>query len=121
MVDTMTCPSCQIQIKDSGKLFCPKCGHQFFSTLRDELHCIDIAHDGEDWFDAEQKLLAGIDFALKNRFKGLKVIHGSGAEHGHTDTIKKKTIPYLNRMAQIHGGKVVQDKHTDGAHILYFN
>lgn len=117
----MNCPICEINIKNSNLLICPKCGHELYSTLRDELHCIDIAHSGEDWFDAKQKIDEGVNYTLQHRFKGLKVIHGSGSYEGHTDTIKKKTIPYLRRAAQKYSGKVVRDKDTDGAHILYFN
>ena len=117
----MQCPNCGMEITDINIKNCPKCSQNMYGFFKDELLVIDIAHHGEDWFDAEQKILDGINLAIKEKYKGLKVVHGRGKDEGHTNIIKQNAIPFLVKLAKQYNCKLIQDSHTDGAHILYFN
>ena len=85
------------------------------------LLAIYIVNQGENWFDAEQEILDGINLAIKEKYKGLKVVHGRGKDEGYTNIIKQNAIPFLIKLAKQYNCKLVQDSHTEGAHILYFN
>ncbi len=117
----MKCPNCEMKINDMNIKFCPKCSQNIYDSSINELYIIDIAHNGEDWFEAKEKILDGVNMAIKGNYKGLKVIHGRGIEKGHTNIIKQKAVPYLRRIAIKYNSKCVIDKQTNGAHILYFN
>jgi hypothetical protein len=114
------CPECGYIFDDPAQTVCPKCDTGYRHNSSNQLHLADIAHHGEDWLDAQRKIDTAIDHALYHRLKGVKIVHGHGG-YGHTTIIKGKAVPYLKSIAARHGYKVVQDKFTDGAHILYFS
>ncbi len=113
----MQCSNCGIPFDHTMQRECPKCGEMGYYN---DIYCIDIAHAGEDWVEAEQKIVDGIDYCLKNYFKGLKVIHGRGNERGHTAIIKSKAVEYLKSYARRHNARLTGDRGNNGAHILYF-
>ena len=75
----MQCSECGMDLGEAGQGPCPKCDAPLRGDWVEELHEIDVAHGGETVFDAEQKILEGLDYALRYRLKGLKVIHGYGS------------------------------------------
>ncbi|MBC8243531.1 MAG: hypothetical protein H8E20_03975 [Verrucomicrobia bacterium] len=99
---------------------CPKCDFAVSSVLRDDLYITDIAHAGEDWHLARDKIDTALDQALLNRHKGFKIIHGHGNDSGHSAIIRINAVPYLKALAKRHGGRLVQDRFNPGAHIIYF-
>jgi len=117
----LNCPNCEMRINDINIKFCPKCSQNIYDSSKNELFIIDVAHNGEDWFEAKEKILDGVNNAIRGNYKGLKVIHGQGIEKGHTNIIKQKAIPFLRSLALKYNSKCVIDKQTSGAHILYFN
>jgi len=114
------CPNCGIDF-DLDTRSCPKCELPVTEFFQDRLIIVDVAHHGEDWEIAREKIEKAIDEALYLNVKGLKIIHGRGSKHGHTRIIALNTRSLLKSVAKQHGAKLVSDKHTDGAHILYFN
>jgi hypothetical protein len=116
----MECLECGMPIGNDTASRCPKCDAPLRDQFVDALHTIDVAHDGESWDMAQQKIDRGLDHARHLRLKGLKVIHGYGSGRGHTSIIKDRAEHYLRRLAREHGGRLVRDQHSPGAHILYF-
>jgi len=113
------CPNCGMVIEGDYQN-CPKCDADLDQPFKDEVLKIDIAHHGENWAVAKVKLEQAIDRSILENYKGLKVIHGKGVARGHTSVIRNHAIPYLEKYAQQNNFKLVQDRKTDGAHILYF-
>lgn len=87
----------------------------------DSLLEVDVAHANESWEEARRKIDAVLDECLLKNFKGMKIIHGRGSRAGHTCIIAKHAVHYMKKLSMEHDGKLVQDKHTNGAHIIYFN
>lgn len=116
----LQCPECGNPVSLTT-VNCEKCDFAISSVFRDELWVVDVAHAGEDWMLARQKIESGLDSTLLYRNKGLKVIHGHGMNPGHSSKIKTRTIPFLIELASKHGGRVVPDRSNPGAHILYLN
>ena len=106
--------------RQAGQATCPKCDIGLRVIVEDKLPSIDIAHSGEDWHTAYSKIMDGIDMALQNNCKGLRVVHGYGSRRGHTHVIRDRAIEFLQGWASMRNYRLVPDKHTDGAHILYF-
>ena len=114
------CPECGMPV-DSTTIICPKCDCSISSILLDELWVVDVAHDGEDWVLAREKIDSALNSAFLNKCKGLKVIHGHGIDSGHTGIIRKKAVPYLKELGRKHDSRLVSDRSNPGAHIIYFN
>ena len=114
------CPECGMVLNDLGVTRCPKCDCEVYARGRGDLMEIDVAHEGEDWPEAERKMLHAISRALLNRHKGLRVVHGHGSAEGHTSNLRPRVIAFLNEVARTRGYKVARDKRTEGVHILYF-
>jgi len=87
----------------------------------DRLLEVDVAHANENWEEARRKIDAALDECLLKNFKGMKIIHGRGNRAGHTCIIARQAVPYMEKLSREHGGKLVKDKHNNGAHIIYFN
>lgn len=114
------CSECGYIFDELSETVCPKCDTAYYgSQTQKRLYEADIAHHGEDWLEAQCKIDDAIDRALYEGFKGVKIIHGHGG-YGHTSIIKNKAVPYLARYAENHRCKLVRDKFTEGAHIIYF-
>jgi hypothetical protein len=115
----MECSKCGITV-DESLSYCPKCDNPLYNGYVDELYIEDVAHKGEDWELAREKIDNALDIAFRQNYKGIKIIHGRASGVGHTRIIADKSIKYLKVLARQYDGKLVQDKQTDGAHILYF-
>ena len=113
------CLNCGMD-NDSSVKACIKCDAPMMSKIIDRYHVADIAHDGETWPVAKNKLDEAIEFAFANHYKGVKIIHGKGTDKGHTRIIRDNTIPYLKSYATSHEWKLSEDKFTKGAHLLLF-
>ena len=117
----MLCSQCGMDLSEGLWKTCPKCDSALKPALRDEIHTIDIAHGGESLARALELIDRSVDYALLERFKGLKIIHGYGSRRDHTSVIRDEALPMLKKLARDNGWKLVQDSRTQGAHILYFN
>ena len=114
------CETCGM-INESDAQDCLKCGEPVRIQLVDKTHSVDIAHSGEDWQAAKAKIDKAIDFALRNRYKRLRIIHGHGSEAGHTGIIRDHAVPYLRECARRHGAKLIGEESNKGAHTLQFD
>jgi len=97
---------------------CEKCGELLGSHPVRSLLEVDVAHGGESWEEAREKIIKGIDRALVGRHKGLKIIHGRGQTTGRA-VIRTQAIDLLNRLARQTGGRLQAEDNNPGAHILW--
>src|SRR6266513_5266060 len=81
---------------------------------------VDVAHAGESWEQAEEKIKRAVDQGLRDQHKGVKVIHGHGRSTGRA-VIRAKAIDLLGERARSTRGRLVQDNGNPGAHILWLN
>lgn len=112
------CPNCGFPL-GIDHFPCEKCGEDPATYRAKQIDEVDIAHGGETWERAREKMAAAVDRAKFLGFKGIKIVHGRGVG-GHTSVIKHRAIPEMRHLARRYGAKLVPDKHTDGAHLLYF-
>jgi dsDNA-specific endonuclease/ATPase MutS2 len=117
----INCPECGIKMTELSPGKCPKCDFDFRDYYKNTLHEADVAHGGEDWFQAEDKIHAAVNHAILHHYKGVKIIHGHGRHRGHHGIIRQNALSLLKTLASQHHGKMVPDKGNPGAHILYFN
>jgi len=113
------CPGCGM-LCESQRQSCPKCDSLLRANYINRLIIADVAHNREDWAIARGKILQTIDRALVENCKGVKIIHGRGVQKGHSSVIKREAKIFLTEIANKHQAKLVRDKHTNGAHIMYF-
>ena len=115
----MECKNCGMIIDDMS-LACPKCDLPASEQKLDELYVVDVAHSGEDWGRAKEKIIEALDITLYEHYKGLKVIHGKGTHKG-SGVIRARATVLMRQLAQDHDGTFAYDRHTEGASLIYFN
>jgi len=81
---------------------------------------VDVAHSGESWEPAQSKITAAINQGILHGHKGVKIIHGYGASSGRA-RIRNEAILLLRSLASATSGRLSQDRHNQGAHILWLN
>lgn len=81
---------------------------------------VDIAHNGETWEVAREKLQRALEDAVHYDHSCLKVIHGYGSQ-GREAVIGPMAQRYLKHWAESHGGRFVGDRHTQGASLVWLN
>ena len=99
---------------------CVKCDAPFRRRWLDETSIVDIAHSGEDWSAAKEKIDRAINSNLTKGIRRLKVVHGYGSEPGHSRIIHDKAVPYLTECARKHRAKLLSDEQNHGVHVLDF-
>ena len=112
------CPTCENPFDSADSSKCIKCGEPL-RPYRSLLE-VDVAHAGESWEQAEEKIKRAVDQGLRDQHKGVKIIHGSGRTTGRS-VIRGKAIDLLGELARSTGGRLVQDNGNPGAHILWLN
>lgn len=100
---------------------CPKCGEVLRGRVYQGLLEVDVAHSGETWELARDKIQRAVDRGVLHGHSGVKIIHGYGSAGGGRAVIASRAIPLLRSLAQRMGGRVVQEKGNPGAHILWLN
>jgi hypothetical protein len=99
---------------------CPKCGGSLRACHDQSILVADVAHSGESWEVAKQKITKAVDRGLFGRHKGVKIIHGHGRSTGHS-VIAREAVDLLRELAHQTGGRLAQDNGNPGAHILWLN
>ncbi len=79
---------------------------------------MDVAHAGETWEQAREKILRAVDRGVVDGHRGVKIIHGYGASNGH-GVIRAQAVPLLRVLAAKTGGRLAPDRGNPGAHILW--
>ena len=115
------CPGCGMELNSISFQVCPKCDQSLLCNEPDRLLEIDVCHSGEDREDAREKILKGLDWALRGDFGGLKVIHGYGSRRGHTSFIRGEVRRFLREMARQKGYEYKEGQHNLGTSRLLFS
>lgn len=116
----MECRNCGFRPPNRTEDVCRKCDTPFRGEIVDDLYVVDVAHDGETVDEAIGKTTRAVSDALLLSFKGVKIIHGYGSGKGYPARISAAVRPLLEQLARDHSADLVQDRHTRGAQILYF-
>ena len=81
---------------------------------------VDVAHSGETWDVAREKIIRAANQAMLYGHSGVKIIHGWGASTGRS-VLSGLAVTLLRGFAQRYGGRLSPDKHNPGAHVLWLN
>lgn len=81
---------------------------------------VDVAHSGETWEVAREKIIRAVNEAMLHGHSGVKIIHGWGASTGRS-VLSGLAVTLLRGFAQRYGGRLSPDKHNPGAHVLWLN
>lgn len=87
---------------------------------RNAMYEVDVAHNGETWELAQQKIIHALDQAVFGHFKGLKVIHGYGSLSGNS-VIAPRAISLMRHLAEQYDGRFAKDQKNPGASIIWLN
>jgi hypothetical protein len=113
------CPFCEHPLQRAGEL-CPKCGESTSGRAVRGVLEVDVAHAGETWDIAHEKILNAVNRGVMLGHSGVKIIHGWGASTGRA-VISGRAVRLLDSLVARTGGKLVQDRNNPGAHILWLN
>jgi hypothetical protein len=112
------CPTCEFPV-DLGRMsVCPKCGEGLKGKALQGVLEVDVAHAGETWEVAREKILRAVDRGVMGGHKGVKIIHGYGAGRGQ-GVIRSHAVPLLRSLAVKVGGRLAPDQQNPGAHVLW--
>ena len=116
---------------------CPKCEEDLPVGLRDALMEVDVAHSGETWTEALDKLEDALSLARRQRYRGLRVIHGVGSggrsfDQGGLNSsasedwngpgrIRREVLNYLEQALADTEASLEPEPHNAGAHIVVFD
>lgn len=120
MSDDTLCPTCEFPIRVGRMAVCPKCGEALRGKALQGLLEVDVAHSGETWEVAREKILRAVDRGVMNGHRGVKIIHGYGAANGRA-VIRNHAVPLLRSLAVKVGGRLSEDRQNPGAHILWLD
>lgn len=119
-VGVRECPECGFPLEEFGVVRCPKCdGFESLSERRGILE-VDVAHGGETWEQAREKILDALDEAVNGGYRGLKIIHGYGSTTGSA-VIGPRATAFLRHLAEDLGGRYVGDRRNRGASLVWLN
>ena len=114
----MECVVCRMIFNESvGQ--CPKCDTDIKEMFMNAILEVDVAHQNETWYEAEEKILNAFDRALLLNYRALKVIHGGGERDGHTNRIKTRAIPFMRALASRYDCRYVRDNYSEGASLIF--
>ena len=114
------CPHCGYPANPAEQGECPKCSADLRHAIFRGVFEVDIVHQGETWEQAREKLLRALDYALLHGHKGLKVIHGHGANSGRA-VIANHARALMKAQARRYGGRMANDIGNPGASLLWLN
>lgn len=87
---------------------------------RNAMYEVDVAHNGESWELAQQKIIQALDQAIYGHFKGLKVIHGYGSLSG-VAVIAPRAISLMRHLAEQNDARFAKDQKNPGSSIIWLN
>lgn len=114
------CPHCEFPLPAGVLSACPKCGVEARGTVCQGLLEVDVAHSGETWDMAREKIVKAVDEALQHGHSGVKIIHGWGSSTGQS-VLSGLAKGLLRSFAVRYGGRMAPDRGNPGAHILWLN
>lgn len=113
------CPSCGYPL-DVRATHCPKCDQSVRAASRLGILEVDVAHAGESWEVAREKIERAVDQAISWGHAGVKIIHGRGAGSGRS-VIGPCAVTLMKALAEKTGGTFTVDRNNPGAHLIWFN
>ena len=114
------CPGCGFPFDHFWENHCPKCDGPAPRDIREGLLEVDVAHAGETWEHAREKIEEALDQAIHYRHAGLKIVHGYGSMSGHS-IIGPRAIAFFCYLAGELGGRYASDRNNRGASIIWLN
>ena len=114
------CPNCEMPVQPHRDGECPKCGEPIRDKTLQGLLEVDVAHAGETWDEAREKIIKAVDHGIQYGHSGVKIIHGYGASSG-SSVIRDHTVTLMKSLAVKTGGKLAVDRSNPGAHILWLD
>ena len=114
------CPECGFPIDRFGGDHCPKCDGLAPREVRQGMLEVDVAHAGETWEHAREKIVAALDEAIYYRHAGLKIVHGYGSRTGQS-IIGPRATAFLRHLAEEVGARYAGDRNNRGASIIWLN
>lgn len=114
------CPECGFPLDTFGVLACPKCDGVPVRQTQQGMLEVDVAHAGETWEMARDKIEAALDQAILYRHAGLKIVHGYGSRSGQS-IIGPRAVAYLRHLAEEVGGRYAGDRNNRGASLIWLN
>jgi DNA-nicking Smr family endonuclease len=112
------CPDCEFPVDPGRMTECPKCGRNLRGQPWQGVLEVDVAHSGETWDVAREKILRAVDRGVVNGHRGVRIIHGIGGGRGG-GVIRKNAVPLLQNLSARVGGRLTPDAGNRGAHILW--
>ncbi|MGJ8671759.1 hypothetical protein [Rubritalea sp.] len=112
------CRHCGFPLENQSS--CPKCQTSREDMGRNAMYEVDVAHSGETWELAQQKIIHALDQAVYGHFKGVKVIHGYGSLSGQS-VIAPRAISLMRHLAEQYEARFAKDQKNPGASIIWLN
>ncbi len=81
---------------------------------------VDVAHSGETWDVAREKIVKAVSQAMLHGHSGVKIIHGWGSTTGNS-VLAGLAKGLLRSFSLRYGGRMTADQRNPGAHILWLN
>lgn len=78
------CPECGFPLDHFVVNHCPKCDGPAPRDIRERMLEVDVAHAGETWEHAREKIMEALNQAIHYHHAGLKIVHGYGSMSGHS-------------------------------------
>lgn len=114
------CAECGFPLESFGVAQCPKCDGVIRSRVGRGIFEVDVAHAGETWEEARNKIRAALDQALDGGYRGLKIVHGYGSTTGRS-VIGPRATAYLRHLAEEIDGRYAGDRRNRGASVIWLN
>lgn len=114
------CSQCGFPFDPSKIPICPKCQSSGDREGLRQVLEVDVAHDGESWEVAREKILRALDQAISGQHKGLRIIHGYGSMGGEA-VISPRAISLMRHLAEQNDARFSKDSKNPGVSIIWLN
>jgi len=115
------CPECGFPLERNEVSRCPKCDGVASRHTTQGIYEVDVAHAGETWEQAREKIIAALDDAMHYGHSGLKIVHGYGSTTAGDSIIGPRATAFLRHLAEDVGGRYAGDRRNRGASIIWLN
>ena len=115
-----SCNNCGFPFEPSKTPICPKCQIDGDTGGYKQVLEIDVAHSGETWGMAREKIIAALDLAIYGNHKALKIIHGYGSLGGEA-IIAPQAVSLMRHLAEQNNARFSKDNKNPGVSIIWLN
>lgn len=115
-----SCKNCGFPFEPSKTPICPKCQIDGDKDGYRQILEVDVAHSGETWEMAKDKIIRSLDQAIYQRSKGLRIIHGYGSL-GNEAVIAPRAISLMRHLAEQNDARFAKDAKNPGVSIIWLN